>query len=350
MGTVNLDIPSNCCLSRRDLTDGFEIGAVTVEDRKKLEKTAFLDCEIIAYECDDNKVALETPGFLRNQGSETRVCVELTQESKDEGLYLDRVLWFYFVRDDPREVKQWSIVEDSKESPDELTEYSCLRGEDVCAFNTILRADFYAWQGVGIVRGIGLGLCMLGGGSWLVEDRKRTIGGDLTWMQQEEGLSGSANKLTISGFPLGTAVEYTDTQANFFSSIVSDETFEVVLGSGDPLSNLEEPDILDALKTLVLQAAPHSDDDFELDLVVNIGISAHLYRRSVSVFAVADSPAINATEYLIVSHVCCMIAWYWTLHDLTSFLSLMRTRVPWHWESFQPKAQTMIIAKLLPSK
>ncbi len=191
-----------------------------MEDRKKLEKTDFLDCEIIAYECDDNKVALENPGFLRNQGSETRVCVELTQESKDEGLYLDRVLWFYFVRDDPREIKQWSIVEDSKQSPDELTEYRCLRGEDVCAFNTILRADFYAWQGVGIVRGIGLGLCMLGGGSWLVEDRKRTMGGDLTWVQQEEDLFGSANMLTISGFPLGTAVEYTDTKDNFVSSIV----------------------------------------------------------------------------------------------------------------------------------
>ena len=142
---------------------------------------------------------------------------------------------------------------------------------------------------------------MLGGGSWLVEDRKRTMGQDLTWMQQEEDLFGSANQLTISGFPLGTAVEYTDTQDNFVSNIVSDETFEVVLGSGDPLSNLEEQEIIGALKTLTLQAPPHSDDDFELDLVVNIGASAYLYRRSVSVFAVADPPSINASEYLIVS-------------------------------------------------
>ena len=302
MGTYHRNITPNLSYpSRSDLTDGFQIGNVSVEDRKKLEKTEFLDCEIIAYECDENKVALEIPGFLRNQGSETRVCVELAQESKDQGLYLDRVLWFYFVRDDPREVKQWSIVDDSEESPDELTEYKCLRGEDVCAFNTILRADFYAWQGVGTVRGIGLGLCMLGGGSWLVEDRKRTMGQDLTWMQQEEDLFGSANQLTISGFPLGTAVEYTDTQDNFVSNIVSDETFELVLGSGDPLSNLEEQEIIGALKTLTLQAPPHSDDDFELDLVVNIGASAYLYRRSVSVFAVADPPAINASEYLIVS-------------------------------------------------
>ena len=137
MGTYHRNITPNLSYpSRSDLTDGFQIGNVSVEDRKKLEKTEFLDCEIIAYECDENKVALEIPGFLRNQGSETRVCVELAQESKDQGLYLDRVLWFYFVRDDPREVKQWSIVDDSEESPDELTEYKCLRGEDVCAFNT----------------------------------------------------------------------------------------------------------------------------------------------------------------------------------------------------------------------
>jgi hypothetical protein len=48
-----------------DLTDGFDIGNVVVEDRARLERTAFVDCEIIAYECDDDKQPLENPGFLR---------------------------------------------------------------------------------------------------------------------------------------------------------------------------------------------------------------------------------------------------------------------------------------------
>jgi hypothetical protein len=48
-----------------DLTDGFQIGNVVVEDKAKLERTAFVDCEIIAYECDDDKQLLEEPGYLR---------------------------------------------------------------------------------------------------------------------------------------------------------------------------------------------------------------------------------------------------------------------------------------------
>lgn len=287
-----------------DLTDGFQLGLINVEDREKLERTENIECEIIAYECDDDKIALENPGFLRNQGSETRVCVELTQESKDLGLYLDRVLWFYFLREDPREVQQWSIVMDSEESPDQLTEYNCMRGEEICAFNTILRADFYAWQGISIVRGIGLGLCMLSGGSWLVEDRKRTVGPSLEWYHPNDNLFGSVNQLTLAGFPVGTTVEYTDSQGNFVSSVVSDDTFSVVLGSGDPLSNLEEPAIREALNTLALQAALHTDEDFDLDFLVKVGGSIHRYVKPIIVYAVADPPGVAASESLLVSHPC----------------------------------------------
>lgn len=74
-----------------DLTDGFNVDDVAVKPKKKLEKDAEIDCEIIAYECEryTNK-RLENPGYLRNQGKEVRVCVELAQESKDSGLMLDR--------------------------------------------------------------------------------------------------------------------------------------------------------------------------------------------------------------------------------------------------------------------
>lgn len=302
-------------IADRDLTDGFKIGDVRAQGREKLEKTEYIECEIDAYECDYNKVALENPGFLRNQGSETRVCVELTQESKDLGLYLDRIHWFYFIREDPREVKQWSIVMDSKESPDALTEYDCLRGEDICAFNTILRADFYAWQGVGIVQGIGLGLCMLGGGTWLVEDRKRTLGEELNWVHRDDGLLGSTNQLKLSNFPLGTTVEYTDTRGDFVSTVVSDEDFAVVLGSGDPLSNLEEQEIRNALDTLTLQAPLHSDDDFDLYFTVKVGASVHRYTKRVSVFAVADPPALDVPEYLVVRFLLFDRVVFWCYHS-----------------------------------
>jgi hypothetical protein len=240
----------------------------------------------------------------RNQGDETRVCVELAQASKDEGLYLDRIHWFYFVREDPQEVKQWSIVMDSKESPDQLTGFNCLRGEEICAFNTILRADYYAWPGVGIVRGIGEGLCALGGPSWLVEDRSRTVGDDLYWIHQDTP-HGSVNRISLTGFPIGTSVDYTNTEGTSVSTVVEDDSFGVVIGSGDPLSNTEEASIRAALDTLTLQAPLHSDVDFDIDMIVQVGEGEHRYERGIRVYAVADPPTVSASEILVVRISCC---------------------------------------------
>jgi hypothetical protein len=235
----------------------------------------------------------------RNQGDETRVCVELAQESKDEGLYLDRVMWFYFVREDPREVKQWSIVMDSLTSPDLLTDFFCMRGEEICAFNTILRADYYAWPGVGIVRGIGEGLCALGGPSWLVEDRSRTMGQDLYWIHHDTPL-GSVNRISLTGFPSGTSVEYANTEGTLVSTLVEDDSFSVVIGSGDQLSNNEEASIRAVLDTFTLQAPLHSDVDFVIDMIVQVGATEHRYERGMRVYAVADPPTVSASEILVV--------------------------------------------------
>jgi hypothetical protein len=40
-------------------------------------------------------------------------------------------------------VDQHSIIFDSQEAFNGLCEYECLRGVDVCPFNTLLRAEFY---------------------------------------------------------------------------------------------------------------------------------------------------------------------------------------------------------------
>ena len=77
------------------------------------------------------------------------MCVTLAEESKREGLYLDRILWFYFIRERPDgdDVKQHSIVSDSLQAPNGLTQYDCMRGVDICPFDTILKANFYYWSG-----------------------------------------------------------------------------------------------------------------------------------------------------------------------------------------------------------
>jgi hypothetical protein len=48
-----------------DLTDGFEVADFTAVDKAKNEETAYLGCEIIGYECDDDMQPLENPGYLR---------------------------------------------------------------------------------------------------------------------------------------------------------------------------------------------------------------------------------------------------------------------------------------------
>jgi hypothetical protein len=129
-----------------DLTDGFQLGDVVVENKDRLERNARIECEIIAYECDRQNNRLEGPRYVRNQGREVRVCVELSEESKKEGLLLDRIHWFYWILENEfQTVRQNAIVFDSVQSPDTLTEYECLRGAELCPFNTLLYAKFYQW-------------------------------------------------------------------------------------------------------------------------------------------------------------------------------------------------------------
>jgi hypothetical protein len=74
-----------------DLTDGFSVEDVAIKPKDKLERNENIECEIIAYECIRySNEPVPNPGYLRDQGKEVRVCVELSQESKDAGLMLDR--------------------------------------------------------------------------------------------------------------------------------------------------------------------------------------------------------------------------------------------------------------------
>jgi hypothetical protein len=48
-----------------DLTDGFEVGGIQVADAEKGLETANIACEVIGYECYENRTAISDPGFLR---------------------------------------------------------------------------------------------------------------------------------------------------------------------------------------------------------------------------------------------------------------------------------------------
>ena len=94
--------------------------------------------------------ALSNPTYS-NQGTEYTVCVTLAQESKDMGLFLDRIFWFYWTMQDARfpggSIRQNGIIFDSLEAPNGLTIYNCMRGIDICQFSSLLRADFYIAPG-----------------------------------------------------------------------------------------------------------------------------------------------------------------------------------------------------------
>lgn len=281
-----------------DLTDGFSVTGFNAAPKNKIERTANVACEIIGYECDTNNQPLSDPGYLRNQGSETRVCATLSEESKAEGLYLDRIHWFYFIREDDRgDVRQNAIIWDSVEAPNALTEYQCMRGVEVCGWNTILRADFYQWSGVGIVRGIGEGVCQYGGGTWLVEDVERNVGEFFGWIHHDPA-RGGVRSWTASNFPVGATVAYDDLDGNQVSEVVEDsETFQISF----EIDNNEDK-LVELLETLTLKAPLNSDDNFKISmLVVTEGGYNHRYEEPVTVYAVADPPTVTASPRLLVS-------------------------------------------------
>jgi hypothetical protein len=88
--------------------------------------------------------------------------VTLTDESKSIGLFLNRLSWFYWYRENPDgTVRQDAIFYDSVLSPNGLTEVFCEPGDETCAFNTILIAPFF--DRIGVVSGTGEAVCQFGG-------------------------------------------------------------------------------------------------------------------------------------------------------------------------------------------
>jgi hypothetical protein len=133
-----------------DLTDGFEIGAINVEPKDRLVRTANQAYEVVGYECkDDAQFTAFTDaekGRPRNQGEIINVCVKPEEEAKTDGIYMRSVDEFTFLRGDT--IRQ-SAIEENQAAGNLLTTYTptdC-RGAEVCRFSTILFAQFYATPG-----------------------------------------------------------------------------------------------------------------------------------------------------------------------------------------------------------
>jgi hypothetical protein len=132
-----------------DLTDGFQIGAIEVEPKDRLIRTANQAYEVSGYECSAASTAALTAAERarpRNQGEIIHVCVTPEAEAQDDGIFMRSIDDFAWTRGG--DVRQ-AAIEDNRESGNLLTSYDYVacEGSLVCKFSSILFAQFYATPG-----------------------------------------------------------------------------------------------------------------------------------------------------------------------------------------------------------
>jgi hypothetical protein len=157
---------------RINLLDGFNVNAQVTSPEAVLAE-AYQDSAVIAYLCDYDSNMLEI-GTRKDQGEMVRVCVKPTTEVLEGGGYLKFIDEFTFEQDDRQ---QESITSGTGgEAADQLTQVSCTPGSELCAFETLLSAEFFTAQGT--VNGTGTAYLQLGRETMEFEQRRLQFSGD----------------------------------------------------------------------------------------------------------------------------------------------------------------------------
>ena len=134
-----------------DLTDGFEIGAVEVEDKDKLIRTATQVYEVEGYQCDFTNQRLSdfALGQARQQGSLIRVCVRPEVDARNDGIFMRSIDQFSWQRDYGGNIGIVTqvAVEDGVAASNQLTQLWCTPGDAVCVFESVLLALFFRLPG-----------------------------------------------------------------------------------------------------------------------------------------------------------------------------------------------------------
>jgi len=118
------------------------------------------------------------------QGTPTRVCVTPNAEARADGVYMRAIDSFYWTRDT---IFQTAITPHQVAAP--LTEIECVPGMRICAFTTMLRADFFFKRGR--VGGAGFGWLQFGRGDYTGDARRVEI----VMFEDEGPLSSSQNAI-----------------------------------------------------------------------------------------------------------------------------------------------------------
>jgi hypothetical protein len=126
---------------------------VVVAEGDRLDEEASQVYYVEGFLCDtsNNRIVYSTP---LTQGTLVRVCVKPQDDALADGVYMRRVESFTFQREDQvgGAISQ-RAVRDGQSANKALTELVCIRGSDLCHFDTLLNADFYF--GAGTVTGFG---------------------------------------------------------------------------------------------------------------------------------------------------------------------------------------------------
>mmetsp|Transcript_2252 Transcript_2252/g.5415 ORF Transcript_2252/g.5415 Transcript_2252/m.5415 type:complete len:376 (+) Transcript_2252:133-1260(+) len=153
-----LEVPVSLAIN---LKGGFSVDAA-VSNADLVLLQASQDTAVEAYICDSDQNVV--PIMPTAQGQTVRVCVSPTPDNLKAGALIRQLESFAFRREIPISTKQTAIEPGTGGVPaDQLTVVSCQPGSTVCAFETLLAANFFA--GEGIVTGSGQAYLQLGNGA-----------------------------------------------------------------------------------------------------------------------------------------------------------------------------------------
>lgn len=146
-----------------DLTDGFQIGDISVEALDPCNKDGSPDAFVVdAYFCDDGTENTPIVSMkVLNQGELVKVCVRPEQRALDLGIRMNALQSFTWELVGGT-MTQPAIV-DYEEASNLLTQMYCSPGYGVCHFETMLFAGFFTV--VGNVMGFGVADMQFGGES-----------------------------------------------------------------------------------------------------------------------------------------------------------------------------------------
>jgi hypothetical protein len=99
-----------------------------------------------AFECDDeNMPVTENNQAQRRQGSTVKICVVPKERAIELGLRMRSIDSFYFAKADTAVIQY--AVENGELDFYGMSEMTCIKGSDLCWFESILRAEYYATSG-----------------------------------------------------------------------------------------------------------------------------------------------------------------------------------------------------------